>query len=129
MPLRLRQNMDLRELGGVEYSKFLYDCACSNLRKKKISIEYLVNADAKDYEMYEKFDIFFLNNPFDETILEPVAKKIFETHRGKECRLYFLNPYLKARTDAIEKAGFKLMKQIPDKWEWYFNINVYINGD
>lgn len=43
--------------------------------------------------------------------------------------LYFLNPHLKPRTDEVEKAGFNLLKEIPDKAEWYFNINVYSNRD
>ena len=61
--------------------------------------------------------------------MEPVAEKIYKSHVEKECVLYFLNPHLKPRTDAIEKAGFKLKKQILDSSEWYFNINVYSNKE
>lgn len=116
-----------QKVGGIEYSKNLYDICLKNLKKKKISDKYVYNCDAKDFEHYGEFDVFFFNNPFDETILGPVAQKIYDTHKGRECYLYFLNPHLKPRTDAIESAGFKLVKSIKDKNEWYFNINVYKN--
>ncbi|MDE6946347.1 MAG: hypothetical protein K2P14_04090 [Anaeroplasmataceae bacterium] len=117
-----------KRYGGVEYTKQLYDTGISNLKKKGLSVEDVYNGDAKDFDHYGDFDVFFFNNPFDETIMEPVAKKIYETHIGRECVLYFLNPHLKPRTDAVEKAGFKCIKEMVDKTEWYFNINVYSNG-
>lgn len=113
--------------GGVEYSKVLYKKGIDNLKKKGLSVEHVYNSDAKDFENYDRFDIFFFNNPFDETIMEPVAQKIFDTHKERECVLYFLNPHLQPRTDAVEKAGFKLLKQMPDRNEPYFTINVYTN--
>lgn len=113
--------------GGVEYTKLLYDIGINNLKKKNLSTADIYNEDAKDFAHYGDFDVFFLNNPFDETIMEPVAKKIYDTHMGRECIIYYLNPHLQERTDAVKKAGFKLIKQIPDKYEWYFNINVYSN--
>ena len=124
-----------KRYGGVEYTKILYDTGVSNLEKEKLSTADVYKGDAKDFEHYGDFDVFFFNNPFDETIMEPVAKRIYvlfrsyETHKDRECVLYFLNPHLKPRTEAVEKAGFKLVKQIPDKTEWYFNINVYSNEE
>ena len=115
--------------GGVEYTTNLYNICCNNLRKKGISVDYIYNMDAKEFNHYDDYDVFFFNNPFDETIMEPVAEKIFKSHIEKDCVLYFLNPHLKPRTDAIEKAGFKLKKQILDNNEWYFNINVYSNRE
>lgn len=113
--------------GDVEYTKQLYDICCRNLRKKKLSTKDIYHDDAKNFPHYGDFDVFFFNNPFDETILKSVAEKIWETTFGKTCYLYYLNPSDTKRTNVIEKAGFKLVKQIPDKNEWYFNINVYTN--
>lgn len=97
------------------------------VRRKGFSTEHVYNGDAKKFKKYADFNVFFLNNPFDETILEPVAKRIYESHKDDKCVIYFLNPSDKARTDAVINAGFKLVKQIPDPYEWYFNINVYEN--
>lgn len=117
-----------RIAGGVEYAPNLYQICLNNLERNKLSADHVYNGDAKDFDNYGDFDVLFFNNPFDETILEPVAKKVFDSHIGRECRLYFLNPQPKERTDTIEKAGFRMIKQIPDKSEWYFNINVYSNA-
>ncbi len=114
--------------GGVEYTKALFDIGVDNLKKQGLSTKDVYNKDAKEFNLYGEFDVFFFNNPFDETIIEPVVKKIFDEHCGRQCVLYYLNPSPKPRADAVERAGFKLIKQIPDKYEWYFNINVYSNG-
>lgn len=114
--------------GGIEYTKFLYDTCCSNLTKKHISSEKVFHGDAKEFDHYGDFDIFFFNNPFDETVIEPVAKRIFESCKNKQVYLYYLNPEA-VRVHAIEKEGFKLVRQIPDKNEYYFNINVYSNSE
>ncbi len=116
-----------RIAGGVEYAPNLYNICINNLKKKGLPCDHVYNGDAKEFGNYADFDVFFFNNPFDETILAPVARKIFELHKDRRCVLYFLNPDEKIRTDAIENAGFKLIKQIPDSCEWYFNINVYKN--
>jgi len=112
--------------GGVEYTKALYEAGISNLKKKHLSTDCVYNEDAMTFDHYADFDVFFFNNPFDETIMEPVAKRIYDTHIGRECTIYFLNP-MKERTDALLKAGFKLVKQIPDKNESYFLLEVYSN--
>lgn len=115
-----------KRYGGVEYTKHLYDVGISNLRRKGLSTKDIYNEDAQAFEHYAEFDVFFFNNPFDETIMRPVAKRIFDSHINQECSLYFLNP-LKERAEAVEAAGFRLIKHIPDKSESYFDINVYSN--
>jgi len=116
-----------KKYGGVEYSRVLYEVGQKNLARKGLSVDDVYNEDAKDFEHYDEFNIFFFNNPFDETILGPVAQKIWNSHCNGTCTIYFLNPCPKIRTDAIEEAGFHLVKTIEDENEEYFNINVYTN--
>lgn len=66
-----------------------------------------------------------MNNPFDETVLSEVAKKIIEEHDNKTCFIYYLNPAKEERQKAIIDSGFRLVKVIKDKKEKYFDINVY----
>lgn len=68
-----------------------------------------------------------MNNPFDETILREVAKKMYAAHPEDECMIYYLNPCYQKRHEAILEAGFRLIRQIPDKYEGYFLVNVYSN--
>lgn len=110
--------------GGVEYSKRLYEVCCSNLARERV---VRTNEDAAKFEKYGELVAFFLNNPFDETIIAPVAEKIYKAHSGRKCWIFYLNTKDEKRTTAIKKAGFVLEKQIKDCFEWYFDIKIYAN--
>lgn len=112
-------------VGGLEYTKELCDICRKNMEKlKKDQIE-IYNCDAKEFEGYGNYDIFYFCNPFDETILSVVAKKILDAHKGSKCWIYYLNPHQEERQRAITDAGFQLISVIEDKDEKYFTINVY----
>lgn len=116
------------KVGGVEYTKDLCDICSRNLNILKLQDRISVfNCDAKEFNGYADYDIFYFCNPFDETILDQVARKIWETHLSKPCKLYYLNPHQEERQKAILNAGFKLAKVIPDDYEKYFDVNVYEN--
>ena len=111
----------------MEYNPYLYDICMSNLKKDNVPTEYVVCGMAQDYEEYGKFDVFYFNNPFQADILSEVLRKIYETHSGRECRCYYLNPTDKAKDEAFLNNGFKLVKVIEDPAESYFKMNVYSN--
>lgn len=116
-----------KRIGGVEYTSELCEICRKNLHILKHDDIDTFHCDAKEFEHYEDYDIFYFGNPFDETILSVVAEKIMGTHRGSKCWIYYLNPHQPERQMAITDAGFKLVKVIEDKNEKYFNINVYRN--
>ena len=115
-------------IGGVEYTKELCAICRKNLRILKMDRVEVFNCDAKLFDGYEDYDVFYFCNPFDETILSVVAQKIMETHRDRPCRLYYLNPHQEERQKAITDAGFVVAKEIRDEAEQYLNIRVYSNG-
>ncbi len=112
-------------VGGVEYTPELCNICRQNLGILKLDQVKVFNCDAKEFDGYGEYDIFYFCNPFDETILSEVARKIIEAHVDSPCWIYYLNPYQEERQKAITDAGFKLVKVIDDKYEKYFNINVY----
>lgn len=112
-------------VGGVEYSPELFNICMNNLRILKLNQTKVFNCDAKTFEKYGDYDVYYFCNPFDETILAVVAKKILETHKERKCWIYYLNPHQEERQKAIVDAGFKLVKIIEDKSEKYFTINKY----
>lgn len=112
-------------VGGVEYTKELCDICRNNLSILKLDKVKVYNCDAKEFEEYSDYDVFYFCNPFDETILSVVAQKIIESHSDKKCWIYYLNPHQEERQRAITDAGFRLKKTIKDKSEKYFDINVY----
>lgn len=113
--------------GGCEYNRYLYDICINNLKKEKIPTENIYCGMAQEYEGYDKYDVFYFNNPFQADILIDVLKKIYDTHLGKKCKCYYLNPTNKAKKDAFVDNGFKLVKVIEDPAESYFQMYVYEN--
>lgn len=112
-------------IGGVEHTPQLCDVCRKNLRILNQEKVEIFNCDAKEFERYGDYDVFYFCNPFDETILSIVARKIIEAHRDGKCQIYYLNPHQEERQRAITDAGFRLVKVIEDKDERYFDINVY----
>jgi len=115
------------KVGGMEYTESLYRICCQNLKTEGLDSSYITNCDARDFKDYGKFNIYFMNNPFDEIILSDVAQKMYTAHLEDECIIYYLNPCYPKRHEAILAAGFRLIRQIPDKYESYFLVNVYSN--
>lgn len=115
------------KIAGVEYTKELCDICTNNLNILKNDKAKVFNCDAKEWDGYGDYDIFYFCNPFDETILSAVSEKIIASHMNSECWIYYLNPHQAERQKAITDAGFKLVSVLEDKNEKYFNINVYKN--
>ena len=87
----------------------------------------IFNSDAKLWNGYADYDIYYFCNPFDETILSVVARKIIESHPDTKCYIYYLNPHQPQRQKVITDAGFRLVKVIEDRNEKYFDVNVYMS--
>ena len=120
-------NYPFMSVGGVEYVVELCDICRRNLDRLKFSNVTVYNCDARFFDKYRDYDVFYFGNPFDETILSVVAEKIFETHRDTKCLIYYLNPSKIEGQKAITNAGFRLIKIIEDDNEKYLDINVYKN--
>lgn len=112
-------------VGGCEYSQKLCDICRKNLNILKLDRVKLFNYDAKKFEEFGDYDVFYFCNPFDETILSVVAEKISQAHENSKCWIYYLNPHQKERQKAIMDAGFNLIKTLSDESERYLDINVY----
>lgn len=115
------------KVAGVEYTTELCQICKKNLEVLHINKAEIFNCDAKEFEKYSEYDCFYFCNPFDETILSVVAKKIFDSHTENKVYIYYLNPHQEERQKAILDAGFKLECVIKDGSEEYFDINIYTN--
>lgn len=114
-------------VGGVEYQKELCDICRKNFRILGLEDLDVYHCDAKEFDGYKDFDIIYFCNPFDETILSEVAKRIYEMHRDKPCKIYYLNPHQEERQNAIMDAGFKPIGVLRDENESYFDVRIYEN--
>lgn len=123
--LKLAWRYPFSIVGGVEYDKQLYKICQNNMQILKYDKINIYNCDAKEFDKYTDYDVYYFCNPFDETILSVVAQKIIESHLNVNCWIYYLNPHQIERQKAITDAGFKLVKVIDDENEKYFTVNVY----
>lgn len=114
-----------KDIGGVEYTLELCKTCKKNLQILKLDKVEIFNCDAKEFDRYSDYDIFYFCNPFDVSILSVVARKILEARNKDKCWIYYLNPYPVEKHNAIINAGFKFKKVIEDKDEKYLSINVY----
>ena len=125
--IKIASKYNFTKNGGIEYSKKLYQICKKNLLKEHIDTQYIFNIDAQLFNDYGLFDIFYMNNPFDDTIIDVVAKKIFESHKDRKCYIYYINPNPIIREETIIKNGFKLIEIFEDKRESYFTFKLFCN--
>ncbi len=124
--MTIASHYPFEKVGGVEYTPELCDICRRNLSILNLDKVKVFNCDAKEFEGYGDYDVFYFCNPFDETILSVVAKKIIEAHKGGKCWIYYLNPHQEERQKAIIDVGFRLVRIISDSQsEKYFDISLY----
>ena len=84
------------KIGGVELSELLCDIAKDNLDKmmpKGLNWE-VINCDAGKWDGYEKYNYFFMYNPFPREVLIEVKRRIEESiiERPRKVTLLYLMP-------------------------------------
>jgi SAM-dependent methyltransferase len=109
-----------KEIEGFDISASLIQIA-----QKNISILNLINrikvftSDALQYDNYEKFDHFFLFNPFPSDIMRPTIWKIIESikKRPRKITVIYYNPT--CHKDFIETGHFEVVKELYDNIKDY----------
>ncbi|MGC4118192.1 MAG: class I SAM-dependent methyltransferase [Myxococcales bacterium] len=100
---------------GVEFSETLHTIAARNIEKFELRPHVSgplesVCSDAGVYQFPSEPCVLFMNNPFDEVIMERVIENIKASHRAKPRHLVVA--YFRARhLDVFLRQGFSLVKQ------------------
>lgn len=97
---------------GIEYSERLTNIAKKNvimLNDRRISV---VNIDARLFSQYEKYNYFFINNPFSEEIMNFVIDKIIENRKDSSVLVIYQFPFSKKLF--IEKGFEVLLEDYPN---------------
>jgi 16S rRNA G966 N2-methylase RsmD len=99
---------------GIEYEKALHDIAEKNIEKLGLK-DYCksINIDARDFDQYADFDIYFLFNPFDYDIYEEVINKIVAQNKAaSNTKEKYLICYGDANIKAVLNSGyFELIRE------------------
>ena len=105
-------------VAGIEYDKKLCRLAGKNLRKTSKNIK-VYHADALEFSGYEKYDTFYLYNPFDENILKKCLNRILSSleERPRKLIVIYCNPVY---ADCLRKKGFI------EAGHFYYKTKVFV---
>lgn len=101
-------------IDGIEYSKKLTHIAKQNARILKDSRLHIYNCDARNYKHYDKYNYFFINNPFSADIMEQVVLELIESYSIRKRKIIVLYQF-PFSIDVFKKHGFEILyEKFPD---------------
>ena len=102
-------------ISGIEIDERLTDIANKNMKKLGIKNVDIHTCDARDFEGYGEYDVYFLFNPFSAEIFKPVFDKICAAVKetGRRATLIYYNPT--CHDIVIDSGIFMLNKTLYDK--------------
>ncbi len=105
------------KVAGIEYNKNLSALARINL--DKVSGRATVyEGDAASFSMYQDYDVYYLYNPFDRTILEKCLDRILSSlgSAPRTLTVFYCNPVY---GDVLKKKGFQ------EAGHFYYKTTVF----
>ena len=89
---------------GIEYEKHLHEISNKNIHKLMLQENvFSLNLDARSFEKYNNYDVYFLFNPFYSETYEEVINCIAAQASNKK----HLIAYGKSNNHALVRAGFR----------------------
>jgi len=110
---------------GIERNERIATISIKNFKKLNITRTNIYIGDAKEFEHYHRYNMFYFYNPFPEDIMSIVIEKINQSieDKNREIILIYYHPVCH---DVIFKHGaFTIIIDYPG--EWGNRINVYSN--
>lgn len=81
------------KVGGIEYDAKLTDICRKNMRRLKMDDSVNVTCtDARTFEHYNDYNVFYFFNPFVEDVMESVISSIVKQCPGKEVTIVYYRP-------------------------------------
>ena len=111
------------KVGGVEYDEKLCRICEQNMKRLRISQDVTVtHGDARTFQHYGDYDVFYFFNPFMEDIMNQVIDRIVEQCKGRQIMIIYYRPRYTGR---IEGCGyFEKIRTFDDPVKGY-SANVY----
>lgn len=118
--LRIASKKNFGKLAGLEYVENLAEIARKNFRKLHLDdrIE-IIQGDAKEFDRYCDYNVFYFFNPFDKDIMEVVIDKIIQTKGTSKIWIILHNPVC---ADVVVARGGRAIKELYDKVKAYRTI-------
>jgi SAM-dependent methyltransferase len=110
-------------IDGIEIVKQHAEVAKTNFKKLGIQNVQIFNEDATQFNGYNKYNYFYMYNPFPRIVMQLVISRILEqTSVGRKITIIYNNPVCH---EVLISAGLNIIKVYPDQWG--NGINVYSN--
>lgn len=118
------------KIAGLEYVQELADIAKKNFERLGLSKRVeIYQGDAREFEHYQDFNVFYFFNPFASEIMETVVSKIF---KEKEHTVFWIILHNPVSASVVEKHGGKEINRLYDKVKSYetiiYEVNYEMNG-
>ena len=97
-------------IDGIEYSEQLTHIAKQNARILKDGRLHVYNCDARIFKRYDKYNYFFINNPFSADIMEQVVLELIESYSIRKRKIIVLYQF-PFSIDVFKKHGFEMLSE------------------
>lgn len=110
--IRCISKFPFKNVDGIEVISSLAMTARNNMRKLNVNNCRIYNINAKEFKEFNKYNYFYLYNPFPEEVFDEVIRQI-TVQCKHEIKLIYNNPICHRK---VLSYGFKLIKQYPSNW-------------
>lgn len=116
-----------RRIDGLEYSEELVRAAKRNVDLISDHRLHIYHQDAREYFDYDKYNYFFINNPFNAGVMESVIKRLKESYRRNKRKMTVIYQF-PFRLDLFRTYGFSIVyNKFPDAVLTFDQSCVIIN--
>lgn len=101
-------------IDGLEYSEELVHTAKRNAGLMSDHRLHIYHQDAREYSDYDRYNYFFINNPFDAEIMESVIRKLKKSYLSNKRKITVIYQF-PFRLDLFCAHGFSIVyNKFPD---------------
>lgn len=118
--IRVLVKFNFNKVDGIELSEYLAKKAVNNFRVLNNFKPIIFHKNVLDFNEYDKYNYFYLYNPFPSTIFVDFLKILNKQISGKTIYFVYNNPICH---NLLIQDGFELLYIYPDMWG--NGINVY----
>ena len=110
--IKVFKKFPFKLISGIEISEKLANTCLKNIKRLNDNRLNVFCQDARLFDHYDQYNIFYLYNPCTELILRPIIERLVSSSTNRKLLIYN-NP--KEETVLIEN-GFTYLKTYKDEW-------------
>lgn len=111
--LNLLIKYPFKNICGIEVSDALHEICKKNMQRLNDKRVIIYNLDARNFEDYQNYNIYYMYNPCSEEILNPIIKKIANKAKSNT-QIIYNNP---KHEKILYENGFIHTATFDDEWQ------------